>query len=86
LRLLRRRRLPVSCARHTLGLDHSGALDEQRLVNALRTSREGPVDLIVHPSLGRNEYHRRWGYAGDVETRALLSDQVTRLVRNGRTG
>jgi chitin disaccharide deacetylase len=86
LSVLRHRRLPVSCARHTLGLDHSGALDEQRLVKALSTRRERPVDLIVHPSLGRNEYHRRWGYAGDVETRALLSDQVTRLVRNGRTG
>ena len=82
--VLRRRRLSVACAGHTLGLHHSGALDERRLVNALGTKREGAVELIVHPSLGGNEYHRRWRYAGDVETRALLTDRVARLLQNGR--
>lgn len=86
LSALRRRRLAVACARHTLGLDHPGALDERRLVNSLGARREGAIELIVHPSLGENAYHRRWRYAGDVETRALLTDHVTRLLRNGRAG
>jgi hypothetical protein len=47
----------------------------------LGAAGEGLAELIVHPSAGANEYHRRWRYEGEGETRALLSADVATLLR-----
>lgn len=73
IRALRRRRLPVSFPNRILGLGHQGSMSEKRILKALAEKGEGVAELIVHPSLGGNDYHRRWGYAGERETRALLA-------------
>ena len=81
VRAVRRRRLPVTFPDRILGLDRPGLLDTRRILKELATSGEGVSELIVHPALAPNEYHRRWRYAGADEVRALLSDETARALR-----
>lgn len=83
VRAVRRRGLRVTFPDRILGLEGTGSLRERHLVKALAGAGDGLAELIVHPSLGGNEYHRRWGYAGEEEARALLSEATARLVRKG---
>lgn len=74
VRALRRRRLAVTFPDRVLGLERSGVLGRHDIARALASAGDGLAELVVHPSLGSNEYHRRWRYAGDQETRALLGE------------
>lgn len=88
MRAVRRRGLPVSFPDRILGLGRAGSLRPQDIVKELAGKGEGVAELIVHPALGSNEYHRRWRYAGEEEVRALLSEDIARLLRkaSGRDG
>jgi predicted glycoside hydrolase/deacetylase ChbG (UPF0249 family) len=62
-RRLRRDGVPVVRTR-TVGLRRPGAIDPRIRLRDLAISRSAGLELIVHPSLRPNAYHRRWGYAG----------------------
>lgn len=77
-----RRGLRITIPDRVLGLGAPGSLDPARLRKTLAsTDAEGVVELVVHPSLGDNEYHRKWGYAGDQETRTLLAPDAVQLLQ-----
>jgi hypothetical protein len=80
-RAVRRRRLQVTFPDRIHGRDRPGLLGTRRILKELATSGEGVSELIVHPALAPNEYHRRWRYAGADEVRALLSDKTARALR-----
>jgi predicted glycoside hydrolase/deacetylase ChbG (UPF0249 family) len=69
VRAIRRRGLAVTFPDRILGLGCSGALTEPQLLKELTRRWEGVAELVVHPALGDNPYHRRWRYAGEAETR-----------------
>lgn len=73
---IRRRGVSVAHPARVLGLGHQGGLSSGRILRELRSITSGVAELIVHPSLGDNPHHRRWGYAGEQELRALLADEV----------
>lgn len=81
VRAVRRRGLPVAFPDRILGLGREGSLSEQHILKELAGQGEGVAELIVHPALGGNEYHRRWHYAGEEEVRALLSEETGDLLR-----
>ncbi|MBZ5557099.1 MAG: ChbG/HpnK family deacetylase [Acidobacteriia bacterium] len=74
MRRLRRNGLPVMCPDRTLGLKSPGSGDQHIRFRDLAIGGSGTVELIVHPSKGANEHHRRWGYAGDDELNWLLGE------------
>jgi predicted glycoside hydrolase/deacetylase ChbG (UPF0249 family) len=57
----------------TLGLRTPGGIDRRIHLRDL-TDGDTTAELIVHPSRGANDYHRRWGYAGNDVLNWLLSD------------
>ena len=86
IRTMKRRGLRVTFPDRIIGLGWGGAVTTERIVEALATSGEGTAELIVHPALGSNDYHRRWHYAGAAETEALLSEEVALACRAARIG
>jgi predicted glycoside hydrolase/deacetylase ChbG (UPF0249 family) len=78
---IRRRGLAVTFPDRILGLGASGALTEPQLLKELTRKWVGVAELVVHPALGDNSYHRRWRYAGETEMRALLSEKAIPLLR-----
>jgi predicted glycoside hydrolase/deacetylase ChbG (UPF0249 family) len=72
-RKLTRAGAPALWPDRTLGLRSPGAIDRRI---RLRDLAGGHIttELIVHPSQGANDYHSRWGYAGDDVLHWLLSD------------
>jgi hypothetical protein len=71
---LGRNGLPVVCPDRTLGLTSPGSVHQRPLLRQLAIGGNATAELIVHPSKGANEYHGRWGYAGDDVLNSLLSD------------
>lgn len=82
IRAVGRRRLAVTFDDRILGLGHPGRLNNEHLRDALTQIQDGATELIVHPAVGRNDYHSRWRYDGEAEVRALLSEQTALLLRN----
>ena len=80
----KRRGLSVTCDDRILGLGQQGPIDLQRLLKALAGAREGTVELIVHPAVAGNDYHRRWGYSGREELSMLLSEETAGLLHQVR--
>jgi predicted glycoside hydrolase/deacetylase ChbG (UPF0249 family) len=80
-----RRGLAVRYPRRVIGLRRRGTLDLSRLLDELRAQTGGVTELIVHPSIGSNEYHARWGYAGRGELDSLLAPEIARVL-TGRAG
>jgi predicted glycoside hydrolase/deacetylase ChbG (UPF0249 family) len=78
---MRERGLAVSFPDRILGLGHQGSLTKTRILESLGGNGEGCVELIVHPSLGDNAYHRRWRYAGQREMHALLDEETASVLR-----
>ncbi len=79
---MRRRDSRTLYPRRVLGLARQGALNTAFLLERLRRgSADGLTELIVHPSAAGNAYHRRWRYAGEAETKALLNADVVTLLR-----
>jgi len=68
---LERRGLATRYPDRVLGLGRQGSVDEGFLRRRLARGWSGTAELIVHPSLGANPFHRRWNYAGETETRDL---------------
>lgn len=81
-RAARRAGLRLAPPSRILGLRGHGWLSEASLARALGRGGSGAVELIVHPSLGPNEHHRRWQYSGDEEVRVLLSPRIAPLLRS----
>ena len=66
-----------------LGLRGHGWLSEESLERALRARPDEDVELIVHPALDTNAYHRRWQYSGADEMNVLLSPRIAPMLRCG---
>ena len=78
LRLMRslKRHGPAAVAPdRTLGLRRPGSIDA-RIDLRRPAGADASTELIAHPSKGSNEYHRRWGYAGDDELARLLNESI----------
>jgi predicted glycoside hydrolase/deacetylase ChbG (UPF0249 family) len=73
MREVRARGLEVEVPDRILGLGDQGSLTARRLAALLAEEGDGVAELIVHPALAPNDFHRRWGYHGERETAALLS-------------
>ena len=84
IREMHRRGIRAGYPDRTLGLGRQGSLSKELILKELKKRGSGTVELIVHPSLGDNEYHRHWKYAGENETTGLLSEEVGELLQNRR--
>jgi predicted glycoside hydrolase/deacetylase ChbG (UPF0249 family) len=74
LKKLRRDGVQAVWPDRTVGLRSPGAVDARIRLRDLAIGGGADTELIVHPSRGANEYHRRWGYAGDDVLNWLLGD------------
>lgn len=71
-RALRRDGVELRWPDRTLGLRHPGAVDPAIALHELASNDSPRVEIIVHPSTGRNPYHDRWGYRGEDVMEWLL--------------
>jgi hopanoid biosynthesis associated protein HpnK len=66
-----------------LGIEHTGRLDEARLLRLLRDLPQGTAELVCHPGEPGVEIARRypeWGFHWDAETAALTSPRVREVL------
>jgi hopanoid biosynthesis associated protein HpnK len=73
------RRTGLKTADVCLGIEHTGRLDESRLLRLLADLPEGTAELVCHPGESGEAIARRypdWGFHWDAETAALTSPRV----------
>jgi len=73
------RRSGLRTADVCLGIEHTGRLDEPRLLKLLEELPAGTAELVCHPGESREAIARRypeWGFHWDDETAALTSPRV----------
>ena len=62
-----------------LGIEHTGRLDETRLLRVLAALPSGTAELVCHPGESGEQIARRypeWGFHWEAETAALTSPRV----------
>jgi hopanoid biosynthesis associated protein HpnK len=77
------RRLGLATPDVCLGLEHTGRLDEARLLRLLADLPAGTAELVCHPGEPGEAIARRypdWGFHWDAETAALTSPRVREVL------
>jgi hypothetical protein len=79
----RTRRVQIRSNDRVLGLNHSGAMDSQRVVRLLRQLPEGTTEIYFHPATRSTPYIERElpGYRVQAEFQALIDPLVRNAVQ-----
>lgn len=73
------RRIGLRTADVCLGIEHTGRMDEERLLRVIADLPQGTAELVCHPGESGEAIARRypdWGFHWDAETAALTSPRV----------
>ncbi len=74
IKKIEKQKLEIKYPTQVLGIDHQGHFTESIVKAELAKCKEGEVvELITHPAISINPYHKAWGYHTDQEYMSLKS-------------